>query len=134
VPEQAANWNGRSITLARSKGGVPVVCDFSDNLIRDDRLPWPPPAVVQKVYGSHQSKAFGGTELAAATSNLGFYSDLQSLNSEDAITWSYFGPFLAETPESRAEFLNWLLETVELGELAGSRRGRDRPLAADPAP
>ena len=33
-----------------------------------------------------------------ATERLGFYSDLQSLNSEDAVTWSYFGWFLAEPP------------------------------------
>jgi predicted RNase H-like nuclease len=118
VPEQAADWNGRA--LARSRGGVSVVCDFGDNLIRDDRQPWPPPPVVQKL--CRQSRAFDGEELAAATRVLGFYSDLQSLNSEDAITWSYFAPFLAETPESRAAFLNWLLEEVGLGELAGSER------------
>jgi hypothetical protein len=44
---------------------VPVVCDFTDNLIRDDRLPWPPPPVVQKLYASRQSRAFEGEELAA---------------------------------------------------------------------
>jgi hypothetical protein len=122
MPEKAVDWNDRSITLARSKGGVRVVRDFSDNLIRDDRLPWPPPPVVQKLYESGQSRAFEGDELAAATAVLGFYSDLQSLNSEDAITWSYFGPFLAETPEARAAFLNWLLEQVGLPDLARSRR------------
>jgi hypothetical protein len=42
---------------------------------------------------------------------------LQSLNSEDAITWSYFGPFLAEPPRSRAVFAEWLLSAVGLGEI-----------------
>src|SRR5690242_16328138 len=42
------------------------------------------------------------------------------MNSEDAITWSYFGPFLAESPSSRADFLNWLLEHVGLGDYATS--------------
>ena len=97
MPEPAVDWNGRPITLVRTRGGVAAVSDFSDNLIRDDRLPWPPPPVVQKLYESRQSRAFDPPELAAAMKRLGFYSDLQSLNSEDAITWSYFGSFLAET-------------------------------------
>jgi hypothetical protein len=118
MPDEARDWNDRMITLARSARGVRVVRDFSDNLIRDERLPWPPPPVVQKLYESRQSRAFEGSELAAATSVLGFYSDLQSLNSEDAITWSYFGPFMAEPPESRATFLNWLLREAELGHFA----------------
>jgi hypothetical protein len=48
-------------------------------------VPWPPPPVVQKLYESRQSRAFAEPELAAAIEVLGFYSDLQSLNSEDAI-------------------------------------------------
>ena len=99
-----------------------VVCDFSDNLIRDDRLPWPPPPVVQKLYESRQSRAFEPGELAAATRVLGFYSDLQSLNSEDALTWSVFGPFLAGTPQARAAFLNWLLRELGLDAHADSSR------------
>ena len=121
VPEQTLDWNDRTITLARSRGSVPVVCDFNDNLIREDRLPCTAGGR-KKLYESRQSRAFDATELAAATETLGFYSDLQSLNSEDAITWSYSGSFLAESPEARAAFLNWLLQQVDLGELAGSER------------
>src|SRR4051794_38351564 len=120
MPEILKDWNGREFRLVRSKGGVAAVSDFADNLIRDERLPWPPPPVVQKLYESRQSRAFIGAELAAATARLGFYSDLQSLHSEDAITWSYFGPFLAETPASRARFLNWLLKRLELDEFASN--------------
>jgi hypothetical protein len=58
--------------------------------------------VVQKLYGSRQSRAFIGDELPAATKRRGFYSDLQSVNSEDAITSSYFGAFLAESAASRS--------------------------------
>jgi hypothetical protein len=54
MPETIEDWNGREIAVVRSKGGVIAVCDF-DNLIRDDRLPWPPPPVVQKLYESRQS-------------------------------------------------------------------------------
>lgn len=122
MPETIEDWNGREIAVMRSKGGVLAVCDFADNLIRDDRLPWPPPPVVQKLYESRQSRAFVDDALFAVTRRLGFYSDLQSINSEDAITWSYFGSFLAENPASRAAFLNWLLERVDLAEHAASER------------
>jgi hypothetical protein len=39
---------------------------------------------------------------------LGFYCDLQSLHSEDAITWSFFGPLATAGTVAAAEFLNWL--------------------------
>src|SRR4051812_34726989 len=85
-------------------------------------MPWPPPPVIQKLYESRQARAFAPEELRAATARLGFYSDLQSLNSEDAVTWSYFGPFLAETFAERAAFANWLVDRVGLSELRRSER------------
>ncbi len=115
------DWNKRQIEMVKSRGGVHAVCDFSDNLIRDERLPWPPPPVVQKLYESTHGKAYGDG-LPAASATLGHYSDLQSLNSEDAITWSYFGPFLADSPQARSRFLNWLLEKATLPELAKNER------------
>ena len=45
------DWNGRPIQTARSKSGILLIADFPDNLMRDDALPWPPPAIVQKLYG-----------------------------------------------------------------------------------
>jgi hypothetical protein len=114
------DWNGREIQVATSEGGVLAVADFSDNLIRVDVVPWPPPAVVQKLYESRQSRAFTGDELVAATQTLGVYSDLQSLHSEDAVTWSYFGPLAVEPPDRRARFLNWLLQRLGLDEWAGN--------------
>jgi hypothetical protein len=77
----------RATDHARSKqGGVAAVCDFADNLLQDYRLPWPPPPEVQKLYESRQARAFVQAALDAATARLGFHSDLQSLNSRDAIT------------------------------------------------
>ena len=120
--ETIEDWNGREIAVVRSKGGVLAVCDFADNLIRCEGLPWPPPPVVQKLYESRQSRAFVDDDLAAVTKRLGFYSDLQSINSEDAITWSYFGCFISETAASRAGLLNWLLERTGLAEHSTSER------------
>jgi hypothetical protein len=67
MPRQVSDWNGRSIEVATSRGGVMAVCDFGDNLIREERLPWPPPPVIQKLYESRQSRAFDHLEREAAS-------------------------------------------------------------------
>lgn len=117
---ELADWNGRSIRVARSRGGVIATADFSDNLIRTATAPWPPPAVVQKLYESRQSRAFDPDGLAVAVKRLGIYSDLQSIHSEDAITWSYFGPLCLAGVEARVAFMDWLLDRVGLSMWTGS--------------
>jgi hypothetical protein len=114
------DWNGREIEVARSKGGVIAVADVSDNLIRVDEVPWPPPAIVQKLYESRQSRAFEGDQLEAATRALGVYSDLQSIHSEDAVTWSYFGPLAIQPSDVRGRFLEWLLHRLGISEWTGN--------------
>jgi len=44
---------------------------------------------------------------------LGYYCDLQSLNSEDALTWSVFGPLIHGPAPRRLEFVRSLF--TELG-------------------
>jgi hypothetical protein len=112
------DWNDREITTAVSSGGVVLVADFGDNLLRDDQVPWPPPAIVQKLYESRHGSRFADDVATVVAPRLGFYSDLQSIHSEDAITWSYFGLLAPEPPAARAQFLNWLLRRLNLGELA----------------
>lgn len=118
--EAMLDWNGREITVARSRGGVLAVADFSDNLVHTDDVSWPPPPVVQKLYESRQARAFDGDDLTAATRLLTVYSDLQSLHSEDAITWSYFGPLAYGRALARVAFLDWLLTQLDLDYLMGS--------------
>ncbi len=79
------------MTFAHSKGGVCVAAHPFDNLIRTGCDPWPAPEVVQKLYQSRQVHAFDDNQRAICESGLGYYCDLQSLHSEDAITWSVFG-------------------------------------------
>jgi hypothetical protein len=45
---------------------------------------------------------------------LGFYCDLQSLRSEDAITWSVFGTLDQSPPDRRASFLRELLNEAKI--------------------
>lgn len=106
------DWNGRTVSVARSKGGVKAVSHPYDNLVRTGIANWPPPEIVQKLYKSRQSRAFEGKDLETATSGLGYYCDLQSLHSEDAITWSVFGT-IARAPQNILE--TWLRDLFRLG-------------------
>jgi len=108
------DWNGRAVPVAHSKGGVKAVSHPYDNLVRTGIANWPPPEIVQKLYKSMQSRAFDGKDLDVATSGLGYYCDLQSLHSEDAITWSVFGT-IARAPQDILE--TWLRNLFRLIDL-----------------
>ena len=86
------DWNGQPIDLATSVGGVYACRDAWQGLVRGGVEPWPPPELVQKLYQSRQVRAFRDEHLARVTNRHGFYSDLQSVHSEDAVTWSLLGP------------------------------------------
>jgi hypothetical protein len=116
------DWNGRYIQIARSKGGVSAVADPWHNVIQSGLYPWPPAELLQKVYQSRQVRAFSTNELLVVTKELGFYSDLQSLHSEDAITWSVFGPLIYVESKIREEFVRKLLELINVpGHSTGAR-------------
>ena len=108
------DWRDAEIEVATSVGGVKAVADPWANVISSGIRPWPPPELVQKIYQSRQARAFRGADHAAATGALGFYSDLQSIHSEDAITWSYFGPVVYATAEARTGFVRDLLNLVSI--------------------
>jgi hypothetical protein len=108
------DWIGKEITCARSRGGVLVVAHPFDNLISTGCSPWPTPEILQKLYQSRQIRAFSGDQLAACTSGIGYYCDLQSIHSEDAITWSVFGT-VARSP--RARLAAWLADLFALLDL-----------------
>lgn len=57
-------------------------------------MPWPPPEIVQKLYASDRWRGKTEEDGRAVRERLGYYCDLQSLNSEDAITWSFLGPLV----------------------------------------
>jgi len=99
------DWNGRAIEAAQSRGNVVAVADFSDNLMRLESALWPTAAVLQKLCRNpRHEEAFDGQARQLLTERLGFYSDLQSLHSEDAITWSFFGTLSMASPVKRTAF------------------------------
>jgi len=86
------DWNGKPISMVRSRGsGVWAVTKVFDNLVSTGCQPWPHADVTQKLIKSSRLGDFGKAQQRLLTDELGYYSDLQSLNSEDAITWSVFG-------------------------------------------
>ncbi|UCZ56419.1 hypothetical protein LGV61_11910 [Desulfurispirillum indicum] len=111
---QVKDWNNRDIDCAKSRGGVTVTAHPYENLIRTGCKPWPPAEIVQKLYQSRQIRAFSGNDETVCTSGLGFYCDLQSIHSEDAITWSVFGT-AARAPQSQLEA--WIADLLLLLDL-----------------
>ena len=108
------DWRGTEVEIATSAGGVLALATPWANLIRTGVLPWPPPELVQKLYQSRQVRAFRGPDEAIVTKALGFYSDLQSLHSEDAITWSVFGPIAYGPPAVRIAFAGALFRLIKV--------------------
>jgi len=108
------DWRGIEIQAARSRGGVIAVADPLQNLIRSGVNPWPPPEVVQKLYRSRQDRAFDGEDHGTVTGLMGYYTDLQSLRSEDAITWSVFGTLAYSKPSAREAYCRSLFALLGL--------------------
>lgn len=106
------HWNGFStLTVAESKSGVLVTTHSEANVVRTDS-PWPSPELLQKYYASSRFRGKTAEDDKAAKSGLGHYSDIQSLNSEDAVTWSFFGNLAHASPSDRLATFNRILEQV----------------------
>jgi hypothetical protein len=109
------DWNHKEIQICRSNGGVIATTHPMDNLIRPEHIIWPPPEIIQKLYKSRQERAFERPDdRKRATSGLGFYCDLQSLHSEDAITWSVFGTLRYAPREEREKWAKNFFEIIGL--------------------
>ena len=114
------DWNDQPLRVARSRGGVLAICDVRRALLYDEAVEWPPPALRRKLKRSKQISAFDPPGSVELQERLGFYCDLQSITSEDAISWSFFGPFLTVPPEARAKLLNWLVDLAGVAHQANT--------------
>ena len=108
------DWNNKEIEIAQSRGGVIVTAHPYDNLVRPAGMSWPPPEIIQKLYQSRQIRAFDETNKRICTSGLGYYCDLQSIHSEDAITWSVFGTVARAPKPLLSAWLTNLLGVLDL--------------------
>jgi hypothetical protein len=106
------HWNQASVLrVAESKGGV-LVTTHPDHNLTKAVTPWPTPELLQKYYASSRFEGRTSEDTSAAKSGLGHYSDLQSLNSEDAVTWSFFGGLTYAPAADRLAVFNRVLESV----------------------
>ena len=108
------SWKGNEIKVAQSRGGKISVCDYKDNLIVPASSTWPHPDIVKKLYQSKHVSDFDEPERHELAKELGFYSDLQSLRSEDAITWSIFGTLHYFSKDRQIDFVNSLLDIIDV--------------------
>lgn len=109
------DWNGRLMEVERSRGGVLAACSHRRNLIFEGGEEGPvQPAILQKLVKSDRGSSFDREALRNLRRDLGCYCDLQSLNSEDAITWSVFGTIAGCDEQARARWADELFRTVGL--------------------
>lgn len=97
-----------------SRGGVEAVLNVQDNLLVIDSIPYPPPEIVQKLYESNRSDSFNSAGQDKITEKLGYYCDLQSLHSEDALTWSVFGNLAYSSNKLKKKYLQLLLKQINI--------------------
>jgi hypothetical protein len=104
------DWKGASLEVAESRGGVLAVLDYRRNLIMPEE---PHAALKRKLRASGRVNSFPPEQQAHLKHELGFYSDLQSLQSEDALTWSVFGPIACSSDARRTWFARDLLSALK---------------------
>src|SRR5215467_7582767 len=113
--KQIKDWTGsKNVDVAESAGGVLATLDPLANLVRSSLQLWPIPELVQKFYASDRWRGKTEEDDRAVRRCLGHYCDLQSLNSEDAITWSFFGPLIYGPASWREKFARGLFEAIGL--------------------
>jgi len=112
--ESILNWKGDPIEVTRSRGGTLATANPSDNLVTASIVPWPPPEIVQKLCESRHGRDFDELEHRALARTLGFYCNLQSLHSEDALTWSVFGTLAYADQQAKCAFIGSLLSVLTI--------------------
>jgi len=108
--EKIYDWNSKEISIFRSKRNVIATLSPFDNVIKINADIFPTPEIIQKMYKSRHSKAFAINDI----NQISYYSDLQSLNSEDAINWSLWGTLKYSPKKSQISFAKSLFNILEL--------------------
>ena len=101
------HWIGTTtIDVAESAGGVLATLDPLANLVRAGVPFWPAPELIQKLYASGRWRGKTEEDDREVRRCLGHYCDLQSLNSEDAITWISLARWFTDRQSSRTNSLD----------------------------
>ena len=101
--ETIRHWRtGRKLTVAHSRSGIRVTGSPSDNLVRGPQPVWPTPSCSRSTDANDRFRG-GRRGRRLRQIGAGAYCDLQSPNSEDAATFSFFGVLGGLTDEERRE-------------------------------
>jgi hypothetical protein len=109
-------WRTDQVEVVRSPSGTIALVDYRDNFRVGHLEPWPPPEIAQKLFQSQKMDFFPPEGHAALQGCLGHYCDLQSINSEDALTWNVFGHAAHADPDRKALFARSVLAQLGLEE------------------
>jgi hypothetical protein len=116
-------WDGRTVGVCSSRGAsaVPYVLDWEDNVLPPpDGQEWPASLLRQvRAYVARRSW-FSDGDADALAAKLGVISKVQSLNSEDAVTWSWFGTLALADPQARRRALQRLYDQIGLERRASA--------------
>lgn len=116
------HWSHSSTLETRqSRSGVVLLTSPLDGLISTGMPCWPTPEITQKLYKFDRLTGYTPEELGPLTRTMPHYCALQSLHSEDAMTWSVFGPLVYAPAEVRERWTRGLLDA--LGLTSASEKG-----------
>ncbi len=113
------DWNGNDVAVRRSRGGVLTFERWEDNVLRGDLNPWPPEQLLKQVRGyvGHRDH-FDAEDADALAADLGRISKIQSINSEDAVTFSWFGTLAGAAADKRRAAVQWLYDRIGIDATA----------------
>ena len=117
--ERIPGWRTETVQVVPTNSGTYALVDYRDNRLAPGVEPWPPPELAQKLFKSTKVTFFPPEERAFLEAQLGHYSDLQSINSEDALTWNAFGKITYENREKQWIFASRVLDLLGIKEPVG---------------
>ena len=111
------NWNGQAVPVRSSRGGVLTFERWEDNVLGSP--PWPDWLVRHVRDNTAEPGAFAEEDREKLMANLGDrISTFQSNNSEDAVTYSWFGTLATQPPEIRRAAVQWLYDRAGIAATA----------------
>ena len=111
------NWNGQPVAVRRSRGGVVTFERWEDNVLGSP--PWSE-ALLGQVRGYVARRChFADVDAEALAAYLdGRISKFQSANSEDAVTYSWFGTLAVASADARRAAVQWLYDRAGILAIA----------------
>jgi hypothetical protein len=116
------DWNGDTVPVRRSAGPTAVLTfeRWEDHVLRGQATPWPPPDLLKQVtaYRARDSHFAPADAEGLMVALGGMISRFQSVNSEDAVSWSWFGTLGAAPATDRRAAIQWLYDRAGIDAIA----------------